>query len=310
MLISNEPTPVGCSRHPALAEAIERSVCVDGVHPTAIPGMWLARMSEPSPPVHGVHEAAVCIIAQGRKQVMLGEEVYIYDHARFLVVSVDVPVVGQVIQASEAEPYLCVRLDIDPRRLNELILEIDPGPVRNAPAPSLALSATTPELFDAVVRMVRLLETPADIPVLAPLIQREILYRLLRTDQGPRLREIAACESRLGQVSRAILWLRSNYHRPFRMETLAAEARMSPSALHQHFKAVTAMSPLQYQKQLRLQEARRLILAQGLDAATAGHNVGYESPSQFSREYSRLFGAPPLRDATRLRSRPELVRTA
>ncbi|PXA76940.1 AraC family transcriptional regulator CmrA [Caulobacter sp. D4A] len=310
MQTSPASTPVGCPRHPALAEAIERSMPADGVHPTAIPGMWLARMSQPSPPVHGVHEAAVCIIAQGRKQVMLGEEVYVYDHARFLVVSVDVPVVGQVIEASDDAPYLCVRLDIDPRRLNELILEIDPGPVRNAPAPGMALSETTPELLDATVRLVRLLETPGDIPVLAPLIQREILYRLLRTDQGPRLREIAACESRLGQVSRAIHWLRTNYHLPFRMETLASEARMSPSALHQHFKAVTAMSPLQYQKQLRLQEARRLILAQGLDAATAGHNVGYDSPSQFSREYARLFGAPPLRDATRLRARPELVRTA
>ena len=238
---------------------------------------------------------------------MLGERIYEYDAARYLVVSVAVPITGQILEASPTAPYLCLRLDLDPAMIGGLLLEAGAAPAGGAPGSSLMLSTTTPELLDAAVRLVRLLTTPADIAVLAPLIERELLYRLLTGDQAAQLRQIVRGESRLQQVNRAIGWLKHNFDKPFRMQQLATEARMSVSALHQHFKAVTAMSPLQYQKQLRLQEARRLILANAADAATAAHRVGYDSPSQFSREYSRLFGAPPLRDIARLKDRPEAI---
>lgn len=289
-----------------LADLIARYASGDGSHATAIPRLSLIRMSNPTEPIHALHEPALCIIAQGRKQVMLGDRIYRYGPEQYLVVSVDVPIIGQVTEASQDEPYLCFRLDLDPGVLGTLImeagLESDAG---EGPASSLCLEIVTPELLSAAARLVALLATPRDAPILAPLAEREILYRLLTGGQAPRLREIAHAESRLQQVNRAIGWIKRNYHKPFRIESVAREARMSPSALHQHFKAVTAMSPLQFQKQLRLQEARRLILGQAMDAATAGHSVGYDSPSQFSREYSRLFGAPPIRDAARLRVSPE-----
>lgn len=167
--------------------------------------------------------------------------------------------------------------------------------------PGMAVNPMDPQLLDAVIRLLRLLDSPHDIPILAPLVEREILYRLLSSEHGARLRQIALADHRLESVNRAISWLKRNYAEPFRIETVAREARMSASALHHHFKTVTAMSPLQYQKQIRLQEARRLMLAQAMDAATASHSVGYESPSQFSREYSRMFGAPPSRDIARLK---------
>ncbi|ATQ43764.1 AraC family transcriptional regulator [Caulobacter mirabilis] len=280
----------------------------DGVHATPIPRLFLIRTSAPSLPLHVLHEPAVCIIAQGRKQVLLGERVYVYDSAKFLVISVDVPVVGQVTDASPDAPYLCLRLDLAPAAIGALMMEAGLNASgAAAPGSSLGLSPTTPALADAAARLVALLEEPRDAAVLAPLVEREILWRLLTGDQGDRLMQIAIGESRLQQVNRAIGWIKAHYARPFSIETVAREARMSPSALHAHFRAVTAMSPLQYQKQLRLQEARRLILAQTLDAASAGHAVGYDSPSQFSREYSRLFGAPPLRDAARLRAAPEAL---
>ena len=221
------------------------------------------------------------------------------------------PVVGQVIEATPAEPYLCMRLDLDPGQLSALMMELGQGATWNQRAErlklGLSISPVDPALLDAAVRLARLLETPKDIPVLAPLVEREILYRLLSCEYGDRLRQIATADHRLVAVNRAISWLKRNYAAPFRIETVAREARLSPSALHHSFKSVTAMSPLQYQKQLRLQEARRLMLGQAMDAATAGHSVGYESPSQFSREYSRLFGAPPSRDIARLK---ESVRAA
>jgi AraC-like DNA-binding protein len=204
-----------------------------------------------------------------------------------------------------------MRLDLDPGQLSALMMELGQGARRNRRAErlrlGLSISPVDPPLLDAVVRLARLLETPKDIPILAPLVEREILYRLLSGEYGDRLRQIALADSRLAPVNRAISWLKRNYAEPFRIETIAREARLSPSALHHSFKSVTAMSPLQYQKQLRLHEARRLMLGQAMDAATAGYQVGYESPSQFSREYSRLFGAPPSRDIARLK---ESVRTA
>jgi len=285
-----------------LARLIARFAPSDGVHETAIPRVKVVRLSQPSEPMHGLHEPALCIIAQGAKQVILGDQIYRYDAAHCLVVSLDLPVIGQVIEATPDEPYLCVKLELDPAAIGALMLEAPPL-VESEPSsgPGLTISPMTQVLRDAVIRLTSLLESPADIAVLAPLVEREILYRLLTGDQAARLRQIAVAESKLQQVNRAIGWIKRNYRKPFSVEIVAAEARMSPSALHQHFKAVTAMSPLQYQKQLRLQEARRLILAKAHDAASAGFQVGYESPSQFSREYSRLFGAPPLRDVARLR---------
>jgi AraC-like DNA-binding protein len=295
-------------RQGELAELIDRYSKDDGIHATAIPRLSLIRSARPTEPLHALHEPALCIVAQGRKLVMLADTVFEYDPAKYLVVSVDVPIIGQVIEASSAAPYLCLRLDLNPVVLGALILEA--GMTRAAaeqPGPSLMLSSVTPELLDATIRLLRLLGHPRDIPVLAPLAEREILYRLLLSEQAPRLQQIAVADSRLQQINRAISWIKSNYNKPFRIETIAGEARMSPSALHEHFKAVTAMSPLQYQKQLRLQEARRLIFSQAMDAASASHEVGYESPSQFSREYRRLFGAPPLQDIARLRASPDLV---
>ena len=275
----------------------------DGVHATAIEGLTLARLTRPSEPMHGLQQPALCIIAQGKKRVISGDRVVTYDEAKFLVATVDTPVVGQVIEASEERPYLSLKLDLDPAEITALLIEA--GGVRaeavEAEA-SIATSAVTDQLLDAAIRLVRLLETPDDISVLAPMVKRELLYRVLRSDQGTKLQQIAIAESRLQQVNRAIGWIKTNYRETFAIESVAAEARMSASALHVHFKAVTAMSPLQYQKQLRLQEARRLMLAEAVDAATAGHRVGYDSPSQFSREYARTFGAPPLRDVARLKA--------
>jgi AraC-like DNA-binding protein len=286
-----------------LARLIERYTEEDGIHATAIRRLFLIRSSRPTEPIHALHEPAVCLVAQGRKQVMVGQSVYLYDRAKYLVVSVDVPVVGQILEASAEAPYLCLRLDLDPAAIGALMLEAElPGAGSGQPGQALSLSSITAELLDAAIRLVRLLATPRDVPILAPLAEREILYRLLLGDQTSKLRQIALGESKLQQINRAIGWIKTNFREPFSIDAVASEARMSPSTLHEHFKAVTSMSPLQYQKQLRLQEARRLILSQSIDAAMAGHSVGYESPSQFSREYRRTFGAPPARDVARLRA--------
>jgi AraC-like DNA-binding protein len=294
-----------------LASLIERNIDEDGIHATAIPRLFLIRSSQPTGPMPTVYDPALCVVVRGRKQVMLADEIYVYGPEQFLVVSVDLPVVSQVIEATPAKPYLCLKLNLDPGQLSALMMESGQGASRNQRAEQLRLglsiSPLARPLLDALVRLARLLEAPNDIPVLAPLVEREILYRLLSGEYSDRLRQIATADQRLVAVNRAITWLKQNYTAPFRIETIAREARLSPSALHHSFKSVTAMSPLQYQKQLRLQEARRLMLGQAMDAATAGHHVGYESPSQFSREYSRLFGAPPSRDIARLKESVRVV---
>ncbi len=293
-----------------LAALIERYVPEDGAREIGGKASIL-RISHPTEPSHGVFGAAVCVVARGRKQVLSGGAVLVYDAMNYLVASVDLPVIGQVVDASPEQPYLCFKMTLDPAVIGDLLLQLggepalaqDAGPLIGA----MAVSSVNPPLLDAVMRMVRLLDAPRDAAVLAPLIEREILYRMLLGDQGPRLAQIARADGRMRQVKRAIGWIQQHFAQPFSIEELAAEARMSPSALHRHFKSVTALSPLQYQKQIRLQEARKLILAQRLDAGSAGHAVGYDSPSQFSREYARLFGAPPLRDAARLRTRPDML---
>lgn len=292
-------------RNAEMIRLIEQNHREDGVLQTSIPRLHLVRFSHPTDRIHGLYEPALCIAAQGRKRAMVGDRIFEYDRSRFLVVSVDVPVVGQIIEASPRQPYLCFRLDLDRALLASLFMELGDGFRRErAPEEGLVLSPVTPELLDASLRLLRLLDSPGDAAMLAPLVEREILYRLIRSPQGARLWQIAHGESRLQQINRAISRLQRDFEKSIAIAELAAEAGMSVSAFHQHFKTITAMSPLRYQKQLRLQEARRLILSAALDAASAGHRVGYDSASQFSREYSRLFGAPPIRDAARLRAQP------
>lgn len=288
----------------SLSQAIAQFCEADGIHATALERLQLVRMSQPTQPLHGVHRPAICIVAQGRKQVMLGDVPFTYDNEHCLVVSVDLPIVGHVIEATPEQPYLCLRLELDPALLSQIIIEMRLRPMPPASGPGIGLARMTADLRDAAGRLVRTLSNPRDVQVLAPMIEKEILYRLLTGEQAARLQQIALGASRMEQVSRAIVWIRENFDKPFRIEVVASEAGMSTSSLHEHFKQVTSMSPLQYQKQLRLQEARRLILSQSADAATAGHRVGYDSASQFSREYARLFGAPPLRDVARLKSDP------
>ena len=279
-----------------------------GAHEAAIPGLTLYRAIAPSGLHHGVHNPCVCVIAQGAKRVLLGDEVYRYDRARYLAASMNLPVSGQVVEASPEKPYLSMKLDVAPQEIAALILEAKlPEPSDAAPARGLFVSRVDTDLIEAFVRLLRLLDTPEDIPALAPVVRREILYRMLKGDEGQRLRQIAASTAHAARIARAIEWLRRNYTRPLRIDELAAHASMSSSSFHEHFRAVTAMSPLQFQKQLRLQHARQLLISEALDAATAGHRVGYESPSQFSREYSRLFGAPPAADRRRLASAGEII---
>lgn len=289
----------------ALADIIQRHTPADGIHPTRLPRLGLVRSCSPSDAVPAVYKPCLCIIAQGRKQVELGGRSYVYDPATYLAVSVDLPLVGTILEASAEHPYLCLVLDIDLTTLSDLVLQQAPEPEPEALGAALGVSAVELNLLDAVLRLARLLDTPKDAGVLAPLVEREILYRLLSGGQASMMRRLAATGSRLRQVSRAISWLRQNYAQPVSVEWLAAEVGMSPSSFHSHFKAATTMSPLQYRMRIRLQEARRMMVVDAMDAASAGFAVGYESPSQFSRDYSRLYGAPPRKDALRLRALPD-----
>lgn len=291
-----------------LTDIIARHTEEDGISATRIPRLSLVRMSKRTEPMQGVQQPSLCLIAQGVKQVLLADEMFEYGPARHLIASADLPITGQVIQASADEPYLSLKLDLDLSALGSMLIEMPPPAagfgIAKTCGKALCLSRTDPHLLEAAVRLVRLLDTPEDIPFLAPLAEKELLYRLMRGDQAQKLQRMLMPESRLQQVNRAIAWIRQNYDKPFSVDRVAQEARMSSSSLHEHFREVTAMSPLQYQKQLRLQEARRLIMSEALDAASAAHRVGYDSPSQFSREYRRLFGAPPIQDISRLKAEP------
>jgi len=285
-------------------DAIARHAPADGSFDTPIPGLKLIRSSTPTLPMPVIYEPTVCFVAQGRKRAMLGDRMFHYDPRTYLVASVGLPVMGSVIEASGAQPYLSVQLDLDRGVLGELALRHPPAPRAPALSAGLALGDMTPPLLEAVTRLVDLLDTPGDVDALAPLAVREILYRLLAGPHGAGIHAMTQSDSRQGQVARAIAWIRAHFREPCRIDELACLAGMSRSAFHEHFKAVTAMSPLAFRTQLRMQEARRLMVVHRLDAASAGHAVGYDSPSQFSRDYSRLFGAPPARDAGRLRSSP------
>lgn len=279
-----------------LASAVERRTVVDGSYDTAVPALHLSRFSAPSDLVALLYEPCLCVVAQGAKEVVLADEAHRLDPARSLLVSVDLPVAARVVEASASRPYLGVRVSLDPAVVGELLAEGAAPPPPGPPARALAVYTVEPQLLDAVARLVALLDSPQDVGPLAPLVLREITYRVLTGPQGVRLRQIASSGAPAHRVARAIRWLRDHYADPLRVEGLARHVGMSPSALHLHFKGVTGMSPLQYQKRLRLQEARRLMLGEGFDAASAAFRVGYESPSQFSREYRRTFGAPPRRD--------------
>ena len=269
---------------------------------TDIPGLTLHRRTGPTAPCSMTYQPGVTVIAQGRKRVELGRNVFVYDPTRFLLTSVDLPVVSRVIEASEEVPCLALSLKLEMPVVREL-LSREEIQVADAPSdsPGMATGETTVEFLSACCRLVDLLDTPQDIPFLSGLIRREIIYRILHSAEGARLRAIATLGEQSHRTARAIAWIGANYAKPLRVEDLAEIAGMGVSTLHHHFRVLTAMSPLQYQKQLRLQAARGRMLMDGLDAASAAFEVGYESASQFNREYSRFFGQPPIRDIRTLR---------
>lgn len=291
---------------PDLAAAILRHAPQPGVSETNLSRLSLIRLDQPTMPLPAVYEASLCLIAQGSKRVSLGDHSVVYDASRYLLISVDLPLVGHVLEASPQAPYLCCKIDLDLAALADLIVA-EGGKAPKGDWPVLAVHPGDPDLIDAACRLVTLLDRPETIAILAPLIEREILFRLLSGPCGASLRKIAAVDSHLNQISRAIARIRSSFRSQLRIGEIAAAAGMSASSLHAHFRAVTRMTPLEYQKQLRLQEARRMMLAEGASAGAAGFAVGYDSQSQFSREYRRLFGAPPRQDIDRLLTAAHLV---
>lgn len=304
---SLNPQPVEREAHRAqanreeLVERIARTIREDGGR-ELLKGLHLHRVSSPKEPVHSVSDPAFCLIAQGSKEVFLGNERYQYDPTHYLLYTAELPVVSQVIEASPERPYLSLRLMLEPTLVGSVM--VDSGhtaPPGEAEVKAIDVSDLDASLLDAVVRLVRLIESPTEARVLAPLVKREIVYRLLMGKQGDRLRHIAALSGYTSPIARAIERLRKSFDQPLRIDDVAREVGMSVSGFHHHFKAVTTMSPLQFQKQIRLQEARRLMLGERLDAASAAYRVGYDDASHFNREYKRLFGLPPLRDVERLR---------
>jgi len=285
-----------------LAELVALAVREDGAV-DAPGGLRLLRRSSPTPKEHGVSSPALCVIAQGSKEVLLGDDCYRYDANRYLITAAALPTATRVTEATEERPYLGVVLDLDPALVGSVMVEAGhPAPRDQAAVRAFDVSPLDAGLLDAVVRLVGLLDSPADeAHFLRPLVTREIVFRLLKGEQGGRLRQIAVLGGHSHRIARAIARLREDFDRPVRIEDIARESGMSVSGFHHHFRAVTAMSPLQFQKHLRLQEARHLMLVEDLDAASAGYRVGYSDASHFTREYKRLFGAPPMRDVERLR---------
>jgi AraC-like DNA-binding protein len=283
-----------------LVERIARAIRQDG---TAQPlqGLHLYRHSFPLEQVYSVVEPSLCVVAQGSKEFLLGESRYRYDPFHYLLVTVDLPYVGQVLEASKERPFLSLRLDLVPSLVGEVMVEAGHSPRDQADMRAIDVSPVDGHLLDAMVRVARLLDAPDEARVLLPLITREIIYRLLRGEQGARLRHLAVLGGYSLSMTRAIERLRQDFDQPLRVEQLARDLGMSVSVFHHHFKAVTAISPLQFQKRLRLLEARRLLLGEDLDAASAAYRVGYHDASHFNREYKSLFGVPPMRDVQRLR---------
>lgn len=270
---------------------------------TDIPGLSLHRRTSPTPPCRTTYHPGIIVVAQGAKQVNLGQNSFIYDESHYLLTSVDLPIVSWVAKATEKVPCLVLSLKLDISMVRELLSRDEIHVAEAAPdSPAMSIGKTTPEFLDACCRLLDLLKTPQDIPFLSGLIQREIIYRILRGPEGARLRAVATLGDQSHRTAKAIAWIATNYSKTLRVEELAQLASMGVSTLHHHFRMLTSMSPLQYQKQLRLQSARSLMLNNGLDAASAAFEVGYESATQFSREYNRFFGQPPMKDIRALRS--------
>lgn len=291
-----------------LAVAIVAHTPQEGLNPTAWPGLFLFRATQPSTRIPVVYESSLCLVAQGRKRAFLGDAVYTYDPLHYLVVSVPLPIEAQIVQASSEEPFLSLSLEIDTTALSELMLEIAADPAAlggRSPAsrlaPGISVSPTGEALLSAMLRLLATLDAPLDRRILGPLAVREILYHLLASEQGQLLEAVALQDSRSHRLARALRFLRTHFAQPLDIETIARAAHMSSSALHHTFKTLTSVSPLQYLKRIRLHQARLLMLQDGLTAAEAAHRVGYGSPSQFSREFRRFFGEPPARQVELLR---------
>lgn len=296
-----DPAVIGMRQ--LLAQRIVANTRAEGEHPTAVPGLILYHRTAPTPCYRASYEPSLSVFVQGRKRISLGGTEYLCDGSSFLLSSIDVPAQSQIVEASEKVPLLCMYLSLDMPAVREVLSRDDVPEIQaSSYRRGLAVGETTLGLLGACNRLLDLLDTPEDIPFLSHLIQREILYRILKTPQAERLRAIATSGDLSQRTTRAIAWLRANFTKPLRMEDLASTARMGVSTLHHQFRALTAMSPLQYQKQLRLQTARQRMLMDGLDATSAAFEVGYGSVSQFNREYSRFFGLPPIRDIKAVRA--------
>jgi AraC-like DNA-binding protein len=274
----------------------------NGVHSTAIAQLEFMRESAAPTELCTVYEPTLCIILQGKKETLLGKETYHYGAAQYIVVTVDLPLSGIIVEATPDQPYLCFKLSLDATQLWDIIDQIQRSPDQpESSVRGLFVSDANAPLIECATRLTRLLDTPQDIPFLAPMMIRELYYRLLMSEQSEAVWQIATSGSHMQRIAMVIKQIKAEFTKSLRVDDLAKQASMSSATFHRHFKAVTSMSPLQYQKQLRLLEARRLMLAENADATYAAYQVGYESPSQFSREYSRMFGAPPMKDIERLR---------
>ncbi|WP_226421237.1 AraC family transcriptional regulator [Vibrio sp. E14] len=285
-----------------LAKHIEKWANGANQYDTEIPGLRFSRWATPTPPTSYTHNPSICLIAQGRKRVLLGEDSFVYDANHFLISSVDLPIIANIIEASEDKPYLGVIMELDLTEISQLIVDSELTFNQSKEAQKgIAVGELSEPLLDAFLRLIELLDEGQSIKILAPIIKREIFYRLLITKQGARLNQIVTAGSHSHQIAKAIDWLKNNFVKPLSVSELSAYSGMSKSAFYTHFRSMTSMTPLQFQKKLRLSEARRLMLTENLDAMATTFKVGYESPSQFSREYSRLFGAPPSKDIKSLR---------
>lgn len=300
---SNRPGADETAAVDVLAREIGGIAQTEGDFVTAVPGLVLFRRDAATAPLHCIYGFGLGVVAKGAKQVMLGDDVFDYAAGQSLLTTIDLPVVSNVTVASPAAPFLSLMLAIDPRIIVQLAAEMALAqPPRDSAYRAMSIGQLDAHVLDALVRLVRLVREPALIAQVAPLIQREIAVRLLAGGHGAMLRHLVTTGSPSQQIARSVAWLKQNFSSLLRVDELAASSHMSPSTFRQHFRAITGISPLQYQKQLRLQEARQLMLNQHIDAGSAGARVGYESPSQFSREYARLFGAPPVRDIQRMRT--------
>ncbi|ELI5380199.1 TPA: AraC family transcriptional regulator N-terminal domain-containing protein [Vibrio parahaemolyticus] len=285
-----------------LAKLIDRWTGNANQYDTPISGLRFSRWTTPTPPTSYTHNPSICLIAQGRKRVLLGDESFIYDANHFLISSVDLPIIANIIEASEEQPYLGLIMELDLTEISQLIVDSELAFTQSKEAQKgIAVGELSESLLDAFVRLAELLDEGQNIKILAPIIKREIFYRLLMSEQGTRLHQIVTAGSHSHQIAKAIDWLKNNFVKPLSVGDLASYTGMSKSSFYTHFRSMTSMTPLQFQKKLRLSEARRLMLTENLDAMAATFKVGYESPSQFSREYSRLFGAPPSKDIKSLR---------